>query len=219
MRTAVLVSGGGLNLQAILDAYTFGELPGCELTAVISSDPGAYALRRAAMAGVEHFVVERELFPNHMSFCNAVRAKLRDIDAELVVLAGYAYPLDMSFYRYFPNRIIAVWPSLLPAFPPAEMGDELTLQKSVLSRGVRVTGATAFFMTDKPGEGPIILQKPVGVLPGDDVRTLAQRILTQAEQPLLVQSVALACAGRLQVIGNRVEILPASPAEPQAPLA
>ncbi len=218
MRTAVLVSGGGLNLQAILDAHTFGELPGCELAAVISSDPGAYALRRAAMAGVEHFVVERELFPNHMSFCNAMRAKLRDIDAELVVLAGYAYPLDMTFYRYFPNRIIAVWPSLLPAFPPAEMGDEITLQKTVLARGVRVTGATSFFMTDRPGEGPIILQKPVGVLPGDDAGTLAQRILTQAEQPLLVQSVALACAGRLRVTDdNRVEILPA-PSDPQSPL-
>ena len=199
MRTAVLVSGGGLSLQAILDAYCFGELPNCELVAVISSDPAAYALRRAAMAGVDQYVVERALFPNHTSFCSAVRDKLRDLDVELVVLAGYLYPLDASFFRYFPNRILAVWPSLLPAFSPREVGDELSLQRQVLERGVRVTGATAFFMTEEPGEGPIILQKPVGVLPGDDVRSLAQRLLTEAEQPLMVQALALASAGRLRV--------------------
>lgn len=206
MKVVFLVTGSGQRLQGVLDAWCFGKLHNCE-PVVIATEPTAYALRRAAAAGVKNFVVERSLYNSDAAFTAALTAGLLEIGAELVVLADYDCPLDAAFLHTFANRVIAVWPSLLPAYPPMETEDEQSLYQAMLDRGVRVTGATVFLVTERPGEGPILLQRPVGVLSGDDVKSLAQRVLTEGEQPLLTQAVALACAGRFALRGNRVEIL------------
>ena len=207
VKTAVLVSGGGMALQAILDAHFFGEIENCELTAVISSDGEAYALTRAHAALVPGYVVDASLFPNNSSFSNAVFGKLRDLDIELVVLAGFDYDLDRQTLHFYRNRILTTWPSLVPAFSdPAYQG--LALHERVLASGVRITGATACFLSEDGTAGPIILQKAVEVQRGDTARTLQRRVMEEAERPLLSDALRLFCAGRLEVHGGTVGIAP-----------
>ncbi len=207
-RTAVLVSGGGATLQALLDLCYFEEIPGLEIAAVISSAPGVYALERAANARVPGYVVERALFPNSASFSNALLGKLRDLDIALTVCAGFTEKLSYGLLHACQGRIINVQPALFPAF----CGESFDPQRAVeetLRRGVRVTGATAYFMGEEDnGFGPIIAQRAVEVLPGDTAATLSDRIMRQAEWPALVEAVRLFCAGRLAIEGERVRILP-----------
>ena len=205
-KTAVLVSGGGATLQALLDLCYFEELPGLEIAAVISSAPGVYALERAENARVPGYVVDRTLFPNNASFCNALLGMLRDMDIELVVCAGFAEKLGYALLHAYRGRIIAVQSALFPMccgerFDPARALEE------TLRLGVRVTGATAYFMGEEDnGFGPIISQRAVEVLPGDTASTLSDRIMRQGEWPALSEAVGLFCAGRLRLNGERVEI-------------
>ncbi len=205
-KTAVLVSGGGATLQALLDLCYFDELPGLEIGAVISSVPGVYALERAANAHVPAYVVERAMFPNSASFSNALLGKLRDLDIELVVCAGFTETLSYGLLHAYRNRIINVQPALFPAFC-TETFDPARAVEETLRRGVRVTGATAYFLGEEDnGFGPIITQKAVEVLPGDTEASLSERIMRQAEWPALSQAVGLFCAGRLTVEDDRVLI-------------
>ena len=199
IKTAILVSGGGTNLQAVMDAHLFGEIPNCELTAVISSDPEAYALIRAKSANIPAFVIDRALFPNAPSYNTALLQKLHDIDAELVVLAGYAYSLSGSILRGFHGRIINTFPSLLPAFGECSETTEEPYAAAIRA-GVKLSGATAYFVAE---EGrPIILQQAVEVWEGDTPRTLQRRIMEEAEWKILPRAIALYCQGDLQLDDN-----------------
>lgn len=201
IRAAALVSGDGARLQAILDSMYFKEIPDFELVAVISTARDAYAMKRALNAGVPAFVVDPELFPNTTSHSMAVANKLKDMDIELVILAGYDMPLGVIPYQ-FKNRIIGTFPALYPAFEDAE-GD---IQRAVLERGVKLTGATAYFADGDGRVGSIILQRAVEVLPGDTPDTLSQRVLEEGEWRILSQAVILYCSHKLKVHGNRVII-------------
>ena len=176
VRAAALVSGDGAKLQAILDSMYFKEIPDFELVAVISSAKDVYAMKRALNAGVPAYVVDPELFPNSTSHSMAIANKLRDMDIELVILAGYDLPLGVVPYQ-FKNRIIGTFPALYPAFEDTE-GD---IQRAVLERGVKVTGATAYFADADGRVGSIILQRAVEVKPDDTPETLGRRVLEEAE--------------------------------------
>ena len=204
-RIAVLVSGGGTNLQALLDAQERGEIPNGEIALVISNVPGAYALERAAKAGVEGITVRKEDFSDTAAFCAALAGELQKRDIGLVVLAGFLSILDEHFVRTFENRIINIHPSLIPSFCGKGFYG-LTVHERALERGVKVTGATVHFVNEGADEGPIILQKAVDILPGDTPEVLQKRVMEQAEWKLLPQAVALFCAGRLQVEGHTVHI-------------
>ena len=205
-KTAVLVSGGGATLQALLDLCYFDELPGLELTAVIASAPGVYALERAENAHVPAYVVDRALFPNNASFNNALLGMLRDMDIELVVCAGFTEKLGYALLHAYRGRVINVQPALFPMFC-GERFDPAQAVEETLRRGVRITGATAYFMGEEDtGFGPIIAQRAVKVLPGDTAASLSERIMRQAEWPALSEAVGLCCAGRLRIVGERVEI-------------
>ena len=214
IRTAVLVSGGGANLQPILDLGYFGEVPELELAAVISSVPGVYALERAENAGVAAYVVERAMFPNGASFSNALLGKLRDLDIELVVCAGFAEKLSYGLLHHYRDRVINAQPALFPAFCTPEGFDPVQAVEETLRLGVRVSGATAYFMGEEDtGCGPIIVQKAVEVLPGDTAASLSQRIMQEGEWSVLPEAVRLYCAGRLHLENGKVIIAPPPEAE------
>ena len=201
VRAAALTAGDGSKLQAILDSMYFHEIPHFELAAVIAPQRDSYAMTRAINAGVPSYVVDPELFPNMTSHSMAVANKLRDMDVELVILAGYDCPLGVIPYQ-FKNRIIGTWPSLCPAFEEVE-GD---VHRAALERGVKITGATAYFADGDGGVGGIILQKAVPVLPGDDPESLRRRVTEEAEWKLLSRAVSLYCEGKLSIRGSRVVI-------------
>ena len=200
VRAAVLASGDGGRLQAILDAMYFKEIPNFELVAVICPQRGCNAMKRALNAGVSAYVVDPELFPTMTSHSMAVANKLKDMDIELVILAGYDVPLGVIPYQ-FRNRIIGTFPALYPAFEDLE-GD---VHRAVLERGVKITGATAYFADGDGRVGGIILQKALEVRPGDDPETLGRRVMEEGEWPILTRAVAAYCGGELSVRGNRVK--------------
>lgn len=201
VRAAILASGDGGRLQAILDAMYFQEIPDFQLVAVICPRREDYAMKRAANAGVPAYVVDPELFPNMTSHSMAVANKLRDMDIELVILAGYDLPLGVVPYQ-FRNHIIGTIPALSPAFEDVE-GD---VNRAVLERGVKVTGATAYFADGDGGVGGIILQKAIDVLPDDTPDSLGTRVMEECEWKLLSRAVALYCGGKLSVHGKRVVV-------------
>jgi len=195
MKTAVLVSGGGTNLQALIDAQARGELGGAEIVCVISSKPDVYALERAGKANIPSVVVDRKQFADSESFDEAILAELERFGAELVVLAGFLRILGDKVLSRFPRRIINVHPSLIPSF----CGDGfygLKVHKAALDYGVKVTGATVFFVNNVTDGGEIILQKAVEVLPEDTPETLQRRVMEQAEWIILPRSVALIAQGQ-----------------------
>ena len=201
VRAAALVSGDGARLQAILDSMYFKEIPDFELVSVISTAREVNAMKRALNAGVPAYVVDPELFPNSTSHSMAVANKLRDMDIELVILAGYDLPLGVIPYQ-FKNRIIGTFPALYPAFEDEE-GD---IQRAVLERGLKLTGATSYFADGDGRVGSIILQRAVEVRADDTPESLSRRVLEEAEWRLLSQSVILYCSGKLKIHGNRVLI-------------
>ncbi len=204
VKTALLVSGGGTNLQAVIDAHLFGEIPNCEITAVISSNPEAYALIRSRSANIPSYVVDWSLFPNPLSFNTAVLQKLQDLDIELVVLAGYNCPIGPALLKTYQHRIINTHPSLLPAFADCN-GATAEPYEAAIRGGVKLSGASAYFV----GEGacgPIILQQAVEVWEGDTPKTLQRRIMEEAEWKILPRALALYCQGRLSVEENIVHI-------------
>ncbi len=205
-RVAVLVSGGGTNLQALIDARDAGQLDGCDLAAVISSRDDAYALQRADAAGIPSFVIPRKDFETNRDMTAALTAQLRDLNIDLVVLAGFMHILTEEIIAAYPNAIINVHPSLIPSFC-GEGFYGLHVHESVLASGVKVTGATVHFVNEQPDAGPIILQKAVDVLEGDTPEILQRRVMEQAEWQLLPRAVALFCQDRLRVDGRIVHIL------------
>ena len=205
VRTAVLVSGGGTNLQAIIAAKLFDEIKNCELVSVISSNQNAYALDRARAAGIEVSVVDVTAFPTKRTFNTALLQKLKDLDVELVVLAGFMQILQRPIVKEFENRIINVHPSLIPSFSGPDFYG-LKVHQEALDRGVKVTGATVHFVTEEVDDGPIILQKAVEVLPNDTAKALQQRVMEIAEWDILPRAIDLFCRGKLQVEGRRVII-------------
>ena len=208
VRAAALASGDGARLQAILDAVYFNEIPNFSLEAVICPQRACYAMTRSLNAGVPAYVVDPELFPNMTSHSIAVANKLKDMDIELVILAGYDAPLGVIPYQ-FKNRVIGTVPALYPAFHDSE-GDPVAL---TLDSGLKVAGATAYFSDGDGRVGAVILQRSLEVLPEDTVSTLSARLMEECEWPLLSEAVSLFCAGRLSVRGRRVEIKPAAEAE------
>jgi len=201
IRGAALVSGGGTKLQALLDSVYFKEIPDFELVAVISSDPDAYALKRASNAKIPTFVVEPNRFPTPSSHSMAVANKLKDMDIDLVIVAGYKMPLG-TIASTFKGRIIGVHPSLVPAFENVKSG----IYSAVLERGVKITGATAYFANSQGDIGPIIMQKAVEVRPNDDYNSLRTRVIEEAEWKLLPKAVSLFCQNKLEIHGNSVII-------------
>ena len=204
-RIAVLVSGGGTNLQALIDAQGRGELKNGAIAAVISSKAGAYALERAKAAGIPGHVVSRKDFPSSQAYTKALTALLRELDIDLVVLAGFLHILTGELVEAFPNAILNVHPALIPAFCGAGYYG-LHVHEAALAYGVKVTGATVHFVTEEPDGGPIVLQKAVEVRPGDTPEILQRRVMEQAEWILLPQAVSLFCQGRLAVEGRQVTI-------------
>ena len=207
VKTAVLVSGGGTNLQAIIDAHIFGEITNCELRAVISSNPDAYALTRASSAGIKTYIIDREIFPNRQTFSNAVLNMLRDLDIELVVLAGFLYILDAPVVKHFKNRMINIHPALIPSFC-GEGAYGLRVHEMALEYGAKLSGATAHFVTEETDAGPIIVQRAVPVGEGDTPKILQRRIMEEAEWKILPEAISLFCEGRLSVEGRIVHIAP-----------
>ena len=205
-RIAVLVSGGGTNLQALLDAQGRGEIVGGEIAAVISSNPSAYALERARAAGVPGYVMPRRDYPSSQAMTVALTEKLQALHIDLVVLAGFMTILTGELFQAFPQAVINVHPSLIPSFCGTGCYG-LHVHEKALEYGVKVSGATVHFVTEECDAGPIILQKAVDVLPGDTPELLQRRIMEQCEWKLLPRAVSLFCQGRLKLEGRTVRIL------------
>ena len=205
IRIAVLVSGGGTNLQALIGARDRGELGGGQLAAVISSKEGAYALERAKQAGIPCYVVARKNYDSNRAMTEALVDKLKELNIDLVVLAGFMHILTEEMVKAYPNAILNVHPALIPAFCGAGYYG-IHVHEKALAYGVKITGATVHFVTEEPDGGPIVLQRAVAVQPGDTPETLQRRVMEQAEWHILPQAVALFCQGRLCVQGRLVTI-------------
>ena len=204
-RIAVLVSGGGTNLQALIGARDRGELGGGELAAVISSKADAYALERAKNAGIPGYVVARKDYDSNRAMTQALVAKLKELGIDLLVLAGFMHILTEEMVQAYPNAILNVHPALIPSFCGAGYYG-LHVHEKALAYGLKVTGATVHFVNEEPDGGPIVLQKAVDILPGDTPEVLQRRVMEQAEWHILPQAVALFCQGRLSVEGRIVTI-------------
>ena len=203
---AVLVSGGGTNLQALIDAQGGGEIVNGSITAVISSSPEAYALERAKQAGIPGYVLARQDYPSNRAMTVALVDKLRELDIQLVVLAGFMTILTEEMVQAFPNAILNIHPALIPSFAgPGCYG--LHVHEKALAYGVKLSGATVHFVSPECDGGPIVLQKAVEVLPDDTPEVLQRRIMEQCEWKLLPQAVSLFCQDRLSVEGRTVRIL------------
>ena len=206
-KIAVLVSGGGTNLQALIDAQGRGEIVNGEITAVISSAPGVYALERAAKAGIPGYVLDRKSYPSSQAMTTALVDRLKELSIDVVVMAGFMTIVTKELFEVYENAIINVHSALIPSFAgPGCYG--LHVHEKALAYGVKVSGATVHFVTEECDSGPIILQKAVDVLPDDTPETLQRRIMEQCEWKLLPQAVSLFCQDRLRVEGRIVRILP-----------
>lgn len=205
-KIAVLVSGGGTNLQALIDAQSRGEIVNGSIAAVISSSPDAFALQRAARASIPVCVIPRKSFDSNRAMTQALVEKLRELDIDLVVLAGFMVILTEEMVQAFPNAILNVHPALIPSFCGAGYYG-LHVHEKALEYGVKLSGATVHFVSEECDGGPIILQKAVSVEEGDTPETLQRRIMEQAEWVILPRAVSLFCQDRLQVDGRTVHIL------------
>lgn len=203
VRIAVLVSGGGTNLQALIDAQGRGELGGGKIVAVISSKAGAYALERAKNAGIPGYVLPRKEFDSNRSMTLALVEKLKKLNVDLVVLAGCMIIFTEELVNVYPNAIMNVHPALIPAFC-GQGYYGLHVHEEVLRYGVKLSGATVHFVSAECDGGPIIAQKAVAVREDDTPETLQRRIMEQAEWILLPEAVRLFCQGRLEVRGRTV---------------
>lgn len=205
-RIAVLVSGGGTNLQALIDAQRRGEIINGEIAAVIASKPGVFALERAKRAGIPGYVVARRDYASNQAMTVALVDKLKNLDIDLVVLAGFMVILTEEMVRAYPNAILNVHPALIPSFCGAGYYG-LHVHEKALEYGVKVSGATVHFVSEECDGGPIVLQKAVAVEENDTPETLQRRIMEQAEWVILPRAVSLFCQGRLKVEGRTVRIL------------
>ncbi|WP_300415058.1 phosphoribosylglycinamide formyltransferase [uncultured Oscillibacter sp.] len=192
-RIAVLVSGGGTNLEALLNAREAGKIPHGEIVVVLSSSSGAYALERAKNHGVPGFAVPRK-GSTQEAFEAGLMEKLTEYQADMIILAGFLSILSEEFVRRWPDRILNVHPALIPSFCGKGMYG-LRVHEAALEKGVKVTGATVHFVNEIPDGGEILLQKAVEVLPGDTPEVLQRRVMEQAEWVLLPQAAELVARG------------------------
>ena len=206
MNIAVFVSGGGTNLQALLDAQERGEIKNGQITFVLASNENAYALKRAEKAGVESIVVSRKAYSSKAAYDQAILAALEGKHIDLIVLAGFLSILGEDLIKEYRNRIINIHPSLIPLF----CGDGFygkRVHTAVLASGMKVTGATAHFVNEITDGGAIILQKAVPIEQGDNEDILQYRVMRQAEWEILPKAVSLFCEGRIKINGNKTEIV------------
>lgn len=206
LNIAVFVSGGGTNLQALIDAQDRGEIKNGKITFVLASNENAYALERAKKAGIESTVVNRKAYDTKADYDKAVLEALDGKNIDLIVLAGFLSILGEDLVNEYKNRIINIHPSLIPLF----CGDGFYGKKvhaAVLNSGVKVTGATAHFVNEITDGGAIILQKAVPVEQGDNEDILQYRVMRQAEWEILPKAVSLFCEGRIKINGNKTEII------------
>ncbi|HIX76662.1 MAG TPA: phosphoribosylglycinamide formyltransferase [Candidatus Fusicatenibacter merdavium] len=205
LKTVVLVSGGGTNLQAIFDAIDAGKITNAEISAVISNNANAYALERARKRGVDAVCISPKSFENRDAFNRALLEKVQSYGADLVVLAGCLVVIPKIMVDAFPNRMINIHPSLIPSFCGTGYYG-LKVHEAALERGVKVTGATVHFVDDGTDTGPIILQKAVEVRQDDTPEILQRRVMEEAEWKILPQAIDLIANGRVSVADGRVRI-------------
>lgn len=204
LRLAVLVSGGGTNLQAILDAIDEGTITNAEVSVVISNNAGAYALERAKKKEIDAVCLSPNTFASREAFNEALLAKLQSYNVDLVVLAGCLVVIPQSIVDAYPNKIINIHPSLIPSFCGTGYYG-LKVHEGVLSRGVKVTGATVHFVDGGTDTGPIILQKAVEVHEGDTPKAL-QRVMEEAEWVIMPRAIDLIANGKVTVEDGHVKI-------------
>ena len=202
---AVLVSGGGTNLQALIDAEKQGLLGNGKITLVIASKPGVYALERAANNGIPSLVLPRKDYDSIAAYSKALTEALIAAGTDLVVLAGFLTIIDEQVYQAFPNKILNVHPALIPSFCGKGYYG-LHVHEAALEKGVKVSGATVHIVTPECDAGPIVLQKAVDVKQDDTPETLQKRIMEQAEWKILPEAVRLFCEGSITVENNKVYI-------------
>ena len=202
---AVLVSGGGTNLQALIDAEKRGELGNGKITLVIASKPDVYALERAKHNGIPAQVLARKEYADIATYSKALADTMRAADIDLVVLAGFLTIIDEQVYEAFPNRILNVHPALIPSFCGKGYYG-LRVHEAALEKGVKVSGATVHIVTPECDTGPIVLQRAVAVMEDDTPETLQRRIMEEAEWKILPAAVRLFCDGKITVRENKVYI-------------
>ena len=205
LKLAVLVSGGGTNLQAVMDAMDAGTITNAQISVVISNNLNAYALERAKNHGIEAVCISPKNFPDREAFNQALLAKIQSYGVDLVVLAGCLVVIPEIMVKAYPNRIINIHPALIPSFCGTGYYG-LKVHEGVLARGVKVTGATVHFVDEGTDTGPIILQKAVEVKEGDTPKILQQRVMEQAEWKILPRAIDLIANGKVQVIDHIVHI-------------
>lgn len=204
-KIAVFVSGGGTNLQALIDAEKAGELANGKITLVVASKPGVYALERAAKADIPTVVLARRDYDSIAAYTKALSDTVVSAGIDLIVLAGFMTIIDQQLYDRYPNRILNVHPALIPSFCGKGFYG-LHVHEAALAKGVKVSGATVHFVTPECDAGPIVLQKAVAVEDDDTPETLQKRIMEQAEWKILPEAVRLFCEGKITVDGNVVKI-------------
>ena len=206
LRVLVCVSGGGTNLQALIDAIRTGKITDTEIVRVISNNPGAYALERAAAAGIESVCVSPKEFSDREQFYDAFLEKVEEARPDLIVLAGFLVVIPGKLIQKYQNRILNIHPSLIPSFCGTGYYG-LKVHEKVLERGVKITGATVHFVDEGTDTGPIVLQKAVAVVPGDTPKSLQQRVMEEAEWELLPAAVNLFAHDRIQVKDGRAVVI------------
>jgi len=201
-KAAVLVSGGGTNLQAIIDAKASGIIKNAEISLVISNNPSAYALTRAKNAGIKAICISPSEFDSREAFNKALTDALIEAEVDLVVLAGFLVIIPREMVEKFRNRIINVHPSLIPSFCGTGCYG-LKVHEKALLRGVKITGATVHFVDEGTDTGPIILQKAVEVKDGDTAETLQKRVMEEAEWKILPEAIELVASGQVKVVDGK----------------
>ena len=203
---AVLVSGGGTNLQALIDAQARREINGGEIGMVVSSNPEAYALERAKQANIPGYVLPRKNWPSNQAYTKALVRLLQEMGADIVVLAGFMTILTGEIVQAYPDKILNVHPALIPSFC-GKGAYGLHVHEQALAYGVKVTGATVHLVTAEPDGGPIVLQKAIDILPWDTPESLQRRVMEECEWKLLPKAVDLLCRDNLKVEGRTVKII------------
>ena len=206
LRVVVCVSGGGTNLQAIIDGIAQGAVCNTEIVRVVSNNPGAFALERAKRAGIEAVCVSPKDYRDRELFEEALFACVEEATPDLIVLAGFMVKVPGKMVKRYENRIINIHPALIPAFSGTGYYG-LKVHEAALKRGVKITGATVHFVNDGMDEGPIIMQKAVKVYDGDTPETLQKRVMEEAEWVLLPWCINLIAAGQVKVENGRVTVM------------
>jgi len=206
LKIGILVSGGGTNFQAIVDAIETGNLVDTEIVTLVSSNPNAYALERAKKHNIDAVCIRKKDYNTDILYQQALIDHMKNKNVELIVMAGFMVVIGSLFIKEFENRIINIHPSLIPSF----CGNGyygLKVHEAALKKGVKVTGATVHFVTEETDAGPIIMQKPVFILDEDTPELLQKRVMEEAEWEILPRAIQLFAHNRLKVIENHVKIL------------